>query len=357
MAILLFRRDLEVRHRTSNPQTENLVPPPVRLDADVQYQALDPEAERLVQRGDRLMGSLEPSRLNTALQWYEKAVELDRAYVPAYIGLCHVRTMQNDGRPETLANFRSSVKQLEKVAPELCETWYKRAILSYGDHQYAAGLEQARRAVSLPAASKKGRAAAHCVYGWSLINAGKTHEALTQYEIAATLWPDEPDIERHVSDPYRVWGHFEAALAHNQRSIDLEPHQTAAYFERAMIYQDMGDYSYAIDFFEKGQINESQDAGKVREHWDQVRQAFQLGGEPGYWQKRLDNALNGSTCDTSGIALILAHLGRIDEAYDWLEKSCDDGTLDNLWAHRIWDRSNPRFEAVAKKVGLDVTAQ
>src|SRR5262245_51070911 len=52
-------------------------------------------------------------------------------------------------------------------------------------------------------------------------------------------------------------------------------------------------------------------------------------------------------------ALCLAHLGRMKEAYDWLEKAAQEGKLENLWADLIWDHKDERFRKVARMVGLD----
>ena len=134
--------------------------------------------------------------------------------------------------------------------------------------------------------------------------------------------------------------------------MKLAADQVEAYHERGEIYAAMGDYLHAIEFYEKALIKNGQDPARVG-HWDEVREAFKTAGERGYWSKLLEYELKAVKPDAHNVAICLAHLRRMEEAYDWLQKACDERTLENLWADSIWDHKNPRFQSDADGSGYN----
>jgi hypothetical protein len=53
------------------------------------------------------------------------------------------------------------------------------------------------------------------------------------------------------------------------------------------------------------------------------------------------------------IAVALAHLGKIDKVYEWLEKAADEGALQGLWYDLFWDYKDKRFRKIAAKVDFN----
>ena len=60
-----------------------------------------------------------------------------------------------------------------------------------------------------------------------------------------------------------------------------------------------------------------------------------------------------SSPDPEYVASVLAHLGKMDEAYTWLDKAYKEGKLgQSLWGDVCWNRNDERFKTIASKVGL-----
>ena len=104
----------------------------------------------------------------------------------------------------------------------------------------------------------------------------------------------------------------------------------------------------------------------------ELRKAYQLSGEKGYWRKTLEfcqqatklprqfaSASGYGWCDyvqNVDFARLYVHLGDLDNAYASLGKACvnREGLVVYLNADPDWDtvRSDPRFQTLVRRVGL-----
>lgn len=94
-----------------------------------------------------------------------------------------------------------------------------------------------------------------------------------------------------------------------------------------------------------------EDQARTKALYDDWRNAWLQGGKERYWQVRLDKALKASPQGSYATAFFLAHLGRVSEAYDCLFKIDRRELQEYLWSNICFDRSDPRFLALARKAG------
>ena len=249
-------------------------------------------------------------------------------------------------------NTREAAKRLLEIAPSLAEARVATAYVKHLDGHFREALLDAHQATQMRAGSKKGSGLVHWLYGWLLMNAGHPDAALREYLLAERADPADPTIQFQLGHPYFAQRNFKEALAHYQKSLDTEPRQYWGYYCKGRVYEETGDFSRAIQEFEKadliaGKKNETQ----AKLFYDALRKACDLGGAAGYWSNRLEKALNATPQSPQNIAVLLAYLGKTNEAYEWLE-ACNPGQLRGLWADLCWDHNDDRFKAVAKKAGV-----
>jgi tetratricopeptide (TPR) repeat protein len=243
-----------------------------------------------------------------------------------------------------------------EIDPFLAEARIASANVKYLDGQFREALAEARLATRMRAASKEGNAFVHEIYGWYLMNAGDPEAALQEFLFAERNSPANANIQRHLGRPYFFQRKFDLALDHFQKSIELEPLQFDGYFCIGSVYEEKGDFLNAIQAFEQGDLLTGKNEESTKLFYDGLRKASQQGGSEGYWSNRLETALSAPAPDAHYVATVFAHLGKMKEAYDWLEKAYDQGELQGLGFDVCWDRNNERFKKIAEKVGLKPSA-
>ena len=99
--------------------------------------------------------------------------------------------------------------------------------------------------------------------------------------------------------------------------------------------------------------------GVDRESFDSLKRGYIAAGAKGYWQARLDLAKAAAKKEwvsPTDLALIYAHLGQTDKAFQLLTQAVDQYDQNATWMnpHPTFDimRSDPRFTALVRKMGL-----
>ena len=163
----------------------------------------------------------------------------------------------------------------------------------------------------------------------------------------ASLW-----VSNFASEIYRYFGLFDDAIAAGQRAMQLDP--TFLYGEPllAAVYREMGRFDEAIALYEKSQTVTG-------------RGSFGLAIAYAMMQRRddalraLKRAIASRKAYTPGdaIAHILVALGDHDDAIRELERACDERSSSlnfiGIAPEFVPLRSDPRFVAIVKKIGLD----
>jgi tetratricopeptide (TPR) repeat protein len=221
-------------------------------------------------------------------------------------------------------------------------------------------LAESRLALKAPTGSKEGRGWVHALYGYFLITSGYSEEALHEFQIAKKIFSTDPVIEQFLGHPYRFQRKFDLALEHYQRSIDLNEGFYLGHRTKARTLEETGEFEKAIDEHEISDLIGGEDENKVKAFYNALRDAYRQGLQRGgaqegarkYLEKKLENAMSESPPDTLYAATQLAHLGRMEESYECLEKAVQHGDVQGFWFEVCWDSNDPRYRALAEKVGL-----
>jgi tetratricopeptide (TPR) repeat protein len=331
----------------------------IRGRGDGELHSLNPEAEKLVKYADSVSTFNTPDQLAHAIAEYSEAIQLEPTFAPAYIGLFKLRLGQwgntaghspEDVTKLCVANLRAAATNLVRMAPRLAEAQLAVSQLKWLDGHQEEALAEAKKATDMRASSKVGRGFVHAMYGWQLFMTGDQEHSLQQYLLAERDDVASPNIQLQLGNHFFAEREFDKALEHFDRSTELLPNAFENYWCKGCVYEEKGEFRRAIREFELADQKDGKTEAETKPFYEKLRRAYNQGGPVGYWQTRLDIALAKSPPDPHPVAVILAHLGRTDEAYRWLDKACKEGKLDGLWFDPCWDHRDDRFKAIAKRL-------
>jgi TolB-like protein/Flp pilus assembly protein TadD len=197
---------------------------------------------------------------------------------------------------------------------------------------------------------------AHHWYAMScLVPLGRLDEALEQIMLAQSLDPVSSIIARDVAVIYSYRRDFEAALEQCDQTIELNPHFAPAYMTLGLIQEQRKVFDESAAAF---------------------RRAVDLAPQTPRMQGALARtlALSGKADKARAILTVLADLSReryispfefltihfalgdLEQGHAWLGKACDDRCFEllalNVDPRFDQVRQDPRFAAIARKVGL-----
>jgi tetratricopeptide (TPR) repeat protein len=163
-----------------------------------------------------------------------------------------------------------------------------------------------------------------------------------------------PRIKKNIGHVFYIKRQFREALQQYRKALDLEPNYPAAHDTMGHAYRALGDYTNAIDEFEKFQIALGKDRALVQKHFEDLRREYAEGGADGYWRKSLEKAQQAG--DLYWQAECRARLNDYDQGLTLLEEAYGTNKLppQSLSWDECWDpvHTDPRFIALLKMTGL-----
>jgi len=235
--------------------------------------------------------------------------------------------------------------------------WLAEAHVSLGfvnhlyDYNLVASESQYRRAIELRPSS----ADAHSYYGFLLSLEGRFDEAIAEGRQAIDLDPLSSSNALFASFAFTYQGKYDTARAMVQQGLDLDPTSDFAQWELGVVDIESGNFARAIVELEKARRTE---AIPYVEGW--IGYAYAASGDRAKALatiKALDEASSQRYISPFSTAMIYLALGDKDRALAGLEKTYEVRSqwLFLLKVDKIFDplRSEPRFIALLKKVGLD----
>jgi adenylate cyclase len=212
--------------------------------------------------------------------------------------------------------------------------------------------QEFRRAIAL----KPDYAPAHDAFGWLLAAMGREDEALAEFELAAQLDPLALFITVDGGVPY-IWMRRQSdrALQQCRKALEMDPNFYWAYFMRGWIEMNAGDYDAAIADYQKARSLADTpwmigSLGYVYARSGKVREAEDLLHD-------LEQLTTQRYVTPYAQALVVIGLGQKDRAFEWLNKMYEERSMfiTFLKMEPGFDplRSDPRFAALLKKVGLE----
>lgn len=293
--------------------------------------------------------------VESALNLLQAAIKLDPGYVSAYILIerCEIALIHYTVEPpkQGLDKAKEALETALRLDPHSADAHGEMADLAY---VYDWDWPRAEREFRL-ALEQGGQATTHSFYGSQLATRGRFEEAQRQFRIAEDL------------DPLGMGPRFNQAMAFNlerryadarrvlEGMLDINPNQWDVHLILGVIAFPQRDCATA----------ESEFGIAAKMYQAPVTQfglalASACRGDEAGARRHLAEAEkgNGAFVSPYQLAMVYATLKDKDTAISYLEKSADakEGQILYLKYEPLFDgiRSDPRFVALEKRVGLDL---
>ncbi len=247
------------------------------------------EAYNLYLLGRHYFHKRTEAALRRAMDCFRQAIDLDPGYALAYSGLADAYTLASTGyygevpREESIANALPAAMKALELAPALAEAHASLGLIRHNQGDYALGEIALERAIEL----NPNYTMAHVWHGLVLTSQGRYREAAAHMRDAFRLDPLSPIINANVGFDALRFGDAAEAEARFAAAIEIDPAFQVPYSGMARLHAARGAPEEAL-----GWIDQAVARAPTRTF---------------YLARR---------------ALILAQLGRIDEAIAAIEAAC-----------------------------------
>ena len=293
-----------------------------------------------------------------AIEFYEQALEKDPTYAPAYAAMARSYLYLGWWAHLPPREVFPKARVAALKALELDKT-HAQAHLALGgikmiyEFDWAGADKEFKRALDLSPNDSR----VHNMVGWMFRIQGEHEASMKAFRTALELDPLRVDTNFQVGRAFYFARQYDQAIAHYHRMLELHPDHFTTHFFLSQAYAEKEMYEEAIE-----------EGGKARAlsgdfFWTVVIQAdaYAKSGRTDEVRKiieELHERTDEEHISVAAFAYIYAALGEKEQALDWLEKEYEERMGDSLLFLKIepnWDslRSEPRFIALLKKMGLD----
>ena len=297
-----------------------------------------------------------PEGLTTALENFEKAIEIDPLYALAYAGMAQVYQLlplsdelePNIASPKAKAAVLRAL-QIDDAIPEAHVAL--GVILMDFDWNWRGAELSFQKAIEL----NPNYAEAHQVYGTLLLRLGRIGDAIVELKKAQRLDPLSPAINTWMAEAFAQLGEHDVAIRIHQETTRFAPDYLFAHYFLVHSYVSTGRLGEATKAAEEARIL-SDDMSLTRSA--SIFLKAQMGDRDAARAEleSLVHKRDGKYVSAINIASGYAVLGDKDEALKWLETALVERDSNLTWLNvdREFDflRDEPRFRAIVRAVNL-----
>jgi serine/threonine protein kinase len=294
------------------------------------------------------------STLNSAAEYFNKAIELDSSYALAYVGLSHCIGMltfygeipYDEGVSEGIGLVKKALEIDENIADA-----------HHGDGAYKLwqlwdweGSGKAHeRGISL---NPNLTGLAKAEYLWYLNAMGRFEEAIEEGIRLLELDPLSPVARSEVAWVYFYARKYSEAIELCKRTLELEPDNFNAYYSLAMNYDQLKKHDEAHKSRLSAMKLTGIDPKKIAEY-DSLYSVLGFKAYP-TWQLKEQKTIFEK--DPALVAEIYTQLGEKEKAFEWLEIAYEKhvGAMATINTKPTWDplRGEPQFQEILKRMNF-----
>jgi TolB-like protein/Tfp pilus assembly protein PilF len=322
--------------------------------------AVNLEAYNLFLRGRWFASQRTQEALEKAIECFNQAIEKEPDYAPAFAGLADCRTLLPFLGPfepkKIIPRAREAVLIALQLDDNLAEAHRSMAaIKSLYDWNQEGGEKEFKRAIEL----SPGDALSHQYYAAFLMRMGRRDAAISEAERALELDPLSPNISQYAGMVFCYTNEPNRAISVLRRTLEMDPNYGLAHRFLGMAYLLKAKYEEAMAEFQMG-MEGSIGLEPATQTW--VGVVCARTGRRDESLKILEDLLERSKKEyvpAFHLASLSFALGETDRGFEWLDKAYEehDLYLSFLKVSPLVDildvRSDPRYIAMLKKIGLD----
>ena len=323
----------------------------------VRRHTVDQEAHNLYLKGLYFWNRRLEGGMRKAMEFFQQAIEKDPDYALAHVGIADVYNITGFfgflSPAETFPKAKAAAEKALSIDNTLGEAYTSLAwATTCYDWNWSSGEKLYIKAIEL----NPQYATAHEWYAIYLFAMGRFDEAIAEAEKARELDPLSLIINSIVGIAYYFARRYDESIVNLKKALEMDPNFLLANTYIVLPYVECGKYDDAINVMRKteplaaehtytlgyfggayGRAGRKDDALRILTRLDELA------------RKRYLSALHRG--------IILAGMGKYEEALDDMEKSIADRCPVNIFSKTApyFDclKSNKRFQSLLKKIGLD----
>ena len=307
-------------------------------------------------RGQRALSKGSGPDLHEGIRLFQEAIDADPTYAPAYAGMsdCYalIGYKSIESPEDSFPRAKAAAQKALELDPNLAQGHASLGYaIMYYDWNFPLAEQEYRRAIELNPSYPQ----AHQFYAYVLMAMGRPEESLRQVAEAERLDPLSSRIRADQAYMLYYDGKTDSALKAVNVALEMDPKSAIAHFWLVRIYTSQGRYREAEAELEK--------VGPLRT-WTPMMASegflYGLQGKrkeaEGVIQQFADLQKQGKYVSAYALAAIYVGLKDKDQTFAYLDKAYAERSHWLLWLNNDprWDsvRSDPRFKALVRKVGL-----
>jgi len=318
----------------------------------------DIEAYNLYLKGRFFWNKRTEEGYQKSLEYFQQAIERDPSYALAHAGIadCYDLLGWYDYLPpeEAFPKAKAAAEKALEIDDTLAEANASLGWISANyDWDWLTAESKYKRAIQL----NPSYATVHQWYAEYLSYMGRHDESIAEAKRAQELDPLSIIINNDLGQVLYYARRYDQAIEQLQRTLELDPDFVVAHFFLAFLYAQKSTYDKAITEVQKAMALTAGDDSLILA---QLATIYSYSGRRDEAKKVLDELHKLSKqryVSPFYMSLIYMGLGQKDQAFEWLEKAYEerDHWLETLKVHPWLDslRSDPRFTALLKKMGLE----
>jgi tetratricopeptide (TPR) repeat protein len=284
--------------------------------------------------------------MRKSIEYFEQAIEIDSSYALAYVGLADSYITLGQWfylrSKEAFPKAKEAALKALEIDDSLGEAHASLAEVKHGfDWDWKESEKEFKRATEL----SPNYATAHRWYGQFLACLGRFDEGLKEIRRAQELDPLSLMVNATGGFFFYLARDYDKGIDQCKKTLEMDPHFPPAHAYLCWNYIGKGMYEEALR--EAQEIDDRYYLAGIYAALNRQDEARRL----------LASLLKQPQQNEAYIAVIYFWLGENEEGWKWLEKAYDErsSALGYLKVSRFYDlvRSDPRFQAMLKKVGLE----
>ena len=288
--------------------------------------------------------------LRTAIESFQRAIDLDPLYADAHSGLADASSILHTyafvGPEEVYPRAMAAAETSVELDDGLAAAHRSLAWMLLLSWDWEGSEREFLRALELDPDD----GFAHYWYSFVLLATNRADQALAHVHQAQALDPLSLQVSVGLSDFLYYTGQIDRAIVEVNQVIEIDPSFTGAYLSLATVLNRVERYSDALQAVDRYQ-ELSSGGGYIR-----VQALFGLVRDAEARRLLQDLQADSKYLDPARWAALHASLGEADDAFEWLERGFTSGSWTTTWF--VFDpmfdslRSDPRSADLIRRMGL-----